>query len=104
MSPPRYRGSDYTLFHMLLTKVLVEGASQLCKCVFTVVMVMWFPQWGITALSVANVSTIYSNNTSEYYNCLIHYCYIFSYHIQSYTFSSIISIFTIIFLTMRVSQ
>lgn len=38
------------------TKVIVEGASQLCKCVFTVVMVMWFPQWGITALSIANLS------------------------------------------------
>lgn len=41
-----------------LTKVLVEGASQLSKCFFTVVMVMWFPQWGMTALSVANVCTI----------------------------------------------
>lgn len=40
---------------VLLAKVLVEGASQLCKCVFTVAMVMWFPQWGVTAPSVANV-------------------------------------------------
>ncbi|XP_065912317.1 man(5)GlcNAc(2)-PP-dolichol translocation protein RFT1-like [Dysidea avara] len=38
------------------TKVLVEGASQLCKCVFTVIMVMWFPHWGVTALSIANLS------------------------------------------------
>lgn len=58
MSPPRYGGRGYTLCHILLTKVIVEGASQLCKCVFTVVMVMWFPQWGITALSIAHVSTI----------------------------------------------
>ena len=36
-------------------QVLVEGASQLCKCVFTVIMVMWFPHWGVTALSIANV-------------------------------------------------
>ena len=42
----------------LLTKVLVEGVSQLCRCGFTVVMAMWFPQWGMTALSAANVRTI----------------------------------------------
>ena len=57
MSPPRYRGRGYTMCYLPLTKVLVEGASQVCKCVFTVVMVMCFPQYGITALSVANVST-----------------------------------------------
>ena len=59
MSPPRYRGRGYTLCHIYLTKVLVEGASQLCKCVFTVVMVMCFSQWGITALSIANVSSTF---------------------------------------------
>jgi len=37
----------------------VEGASQLCKCVFTVVMVIKFPHWGVTALSIANVCISY---------------------------------------------
>ena len=99
MSPPRYGGRGYTLCHMLLTKVIVEGASQLCKCVFTVVMVMWFPQWGITALSIANVSTIEYTPLSDSL-----FSFVFSYHIQSYTFSSIIFIFIIIFLITRASQ
>jgi len=33
----------------------VEGASQMSKCVLTVLMVVWFPHWGVTALSIANV-------------------------------------------------
>ena len=55
----RCEGCCNMLYHVFFPQVLVEGASQVCKCVFTVVMVMKFPHWGVTALSIANVSISY---------------------------------------------
>lgn len=97
MSPPRYVGGENVTCHFMCVvvdkKVLVEGASQFCKCVFTVVMVMWFPQWGMMALSIANVRTLPVNISSlttvsfqlsySVLYFLLYYVY-FYYHLSHY--------------------